>query len=169
MLSGHKIVLRGWRESDVEALLELRNDEALQSQLMTQPRPNSAERVRLWLKEKSDREDTVFFVIASRSDDAVLGYVQAINLNLLHRTGELGICLAPLAQRKGFGRDTLVTLERYLGTTFGLRKLILYVLADNIGAMALYRGCQYVEAGRFSRHFFSGGKYQDVVIMEKLL
>jgi RimJ/RimL family protein N-acetyltransferase len=169
MLIGPKVVLRAWRESDLQSLLELRNNASLQHRLMTQPRPNSLERVKQWLLDKSGREETIFFVIASRADDSVVGYVQLANLKLLHGTGEVGICLAPSAQRKGLGRESFELLETYVRNTFALRKLLLYVFADSDGAIAFYQVCGYSESGRLARHFYSEGEYKDVLIMEKII
>ena len=46
MLQGDTLVLREWREPDLDALAVLRNDIDLQTLLMTQATPNSADRVR---------------------------------------------------------------------------------------------------------------------------
>lgn len=169
MLQGKKLTLRAWRESDIEPLILLRNDVALQAQLMTQPRPNSAETVRKWLLEKSAREDGVFFVVANGSDNNAVGYIQVINFNLLHGVGEFGICLSPTIQRTGYGREAFGLLEAYLRNTFATRKLVAHALAQNVAAIAFHRQCGFSEVGRFTRHFFLNATYNDVVVMEKHL
>jgi diamine N-acetyltransferase len=169
MLHGQNVVLRAWSERDIDALVALRNNIELQLQLMTHPRPNSAERVRKWLAAKSAREDAMFFVIASQSDDSVLGYLQVVNIRPPHGTAEIGICVAPHAQGKGMGNETIRLVEAYLRGTFGLRKIVLYVLADNVRAIAFYDRCAFKSVGRLAQHFRSGIEYHDVVIMEKLL
>lgn len=167
MLKDTHVTLRPWGEADIAALAQLRNDSNLQAQLMTEPRPNSLQRVKEWLSSKSGREDVLFFVIASPSSNEVLGYVQIVNLRPVHGTGELGICLAPSAQRKGCGRETIELLEGYLRGTFGIRKLVLNVLETNTPAVKFYQRCGFVHAGRLTRHFLSGGILRDVLIMEK--
>ena len=169
MLYGRNVVLRAWSEKDIDALLILRNDVELQQQLMTRPRPNSAERVRQWLSAKSASEDVVFFVIASQPDDSALASVQIINLRPLHGTGEVGICIGHAALGRGFGNETFGLLEPYLRNAFGLRKLLLYVLADNVRAIAFYARCGFRNVGWLAQHFHSGAEYRDVVIMEKLI
>ena len=78
MIGDDRIVLRAWVQNDLDALAKLRNDLTLQEMLMSQPRPNSADRVQDWLSEKSGRDDGVFFVIAERDSDRVLGYIGEI-------------------------------------------------------------------------------------------
>jgi len=167
MLNGKNVVLRAWREPDVEALAELRNDRVLQSQLMTQPRPNSLPRVRRWLQDKSEKEDGLFFVIAAARDDAPLGYVQIQNLQQRHGRGELGICLAPRAHGKGVAQEALTLLEAYLVDTFGLRKLTLQVLLENARAIRFYERYGFQRVGVMKEHFILNGDYKDVLVMEK--
>jgi len=169
MLQGDKLVLREWRESDLGALAELRNDIELQALLMTQAKPNSIERVRHWLVDRTSRDDMVFFVAAARSNDAVLGYVQVAGIDRVHGVGELGICLSPSAQGGNLAQEACRLLERYLGQTLFLRKLTLKVLADNARAIAFYLKSGYREVGRLERQFLVDGQHRDVVIMERFL
>lgn len=169
MLNGDKLVLREWRESDLGALAELRNDIELQALLMTQAKPNSIERVRQWLVDRTSRDDMVFFVVTARNDDAVFGYIQATNIDRFHGVGELGICLSPSAQGSSAAQEACLLFDRYLHHTLSLRKLTLRVLAGNMRAIAFYMKTGYREVGRLERHFFIGGQHQDVVIMERFL
>lgn len=169
MLQGNRLILREWRESDLEALTLLRNDIDLQAQLMSQAKPNSVERVRLWLIERSSRDDMVFFIAAAYADDAVLGYLQVANLNSFHGIGELGICFSPAAQGKHLAMEACQLLETYLRRTLGIRKLTLKVLADNTRAVKFYLNAGYREVGSMRQHFRIGEKHQDVLIMERIL
>ncbi len=167
MIGDDRIVLRAWAQDDLDALAKLRNDLTLQEMLMSQPRPNSADRVQDWLTGKSGRDDGVFFVIADRDSDQVLGYVQVVNMNTMHGTGELGICIGPDSQGSGYGSSALELLEDYLKRVFNLRKLLLHVFAENEGAVKFYVKLGFDEVGRMQDHFLNNGEYRDVVIMEK--
>lgn len=169
MIGDKRIELRAWREADIDALGHLRNDLLLQEMLLSRPRPNSAERVREWVTEKSTRDDGVFFVIAARGNDQVLGYVQVVNMDAMNGTGELGICIGPDVQGSGYGGAAMTLLEHYLNRTFGMRKLVLHVSADNERAVGFYTRLGFDEVGRMKQHFLKGGKYRDVLIMEKFL
>tara|TARA_Y100001951_G_scaffold103371_2_gene112070 strand:+ start:33565 stop:34077 length:513 start_codon:yes stop_codon:yes gene_type:complete len=168
MLEGQGIELRAWRESDLNTLCALRNDLALQDLLLTQARPGSLERVRRWLVDKSDQEQVLFFVVGRQGSGQCLGYIQLVNLRVLHGTAELGICLAPEAQGKGVGRAALQLLENYAQQVFALRKIVLQVLAEQ-GAAEFYRRVGYREVGCLQAHAFQNGQYRDVLVMERLL
>ncbi len=169
MLTGETILLREWRESDLAALAALRNDIGLQTLLMSQPKPNSVERVRAWLTGRSGHDDLVFFVIASRADDAALGYVQVTNIDTFHGHGELGICLSPDAHGKDLARDACGMLEAYLVKNLVLRKLTLKVLVDNQRAIGFYRKFGYRDVGALERHHRTAEGYHDVLVMERHL
>ncbi|MDE8342812.1 MAG: GNAT family protein [Acidocella sp.] len=169
MLVGDKIVLRAWSASDLPALQSLRNNLLLQRQLMTQPRGNSLEQVREWLVSRSKNTDGLFFVVASKTSDHAVGYIQIAGLDILNGLGRLGMCVAPESQGMGYGREAITLLEVYLHDVFKLRKLTLEVLADNIAALRLYSKHCFSEVGRLKEHFYLNHKYEDVVIMEKML
>ena len=169
MLQGDKLTLREWRESDLEALAKLRNNVELQSLLMTQAKPNSIERVRRWLVDRSSSDDMVFFVAAACTDDAAFGYVQVAHIDRFHGVGEFGICLSASAQGSKLGLEACQLLDPYLRQALALRKLTLKVLADNTRAIAFYRRYGYREVGRMEAHFRANGQYRDVLIMERFL
>lgn len=168
MLEGPLIELRAWQEEDLPTLHALRNDLELQNLLLTQARPNSMERVRRWLGDRSSQERTLFFVIAQRGSGQCLGYVQLVNMHPLHRTAELGICLSPEARGRGIGREALELLERYARDVFAVRKIVLQVQAEQ-GAAEFYRRQGYRDVGRLVEHVFQNGRYCDVLMMERLL
>lgn len=169
MLVGKNVVLRAWREDDIEVLMRLRNDIALQSQLMALPRPNSRMRVSQWLKDWSERTDAVFFVVAAADDDHVLGYVQLVNMDVIHGRGELGICLDSAVHGRGVADQTMELLQSYVMQVFGLRKILLQVLSKNLRAIAFYEKQGFERVGVLREHAFLQGGLVDVLLMEKFL
>jgi RimJ/RimL family protein N-acetyltransferase len=169
MLQTEKTILRPPTDDDLPRLTDWRNDIALQVSLLAVPRPNSAERVRAWLARRLEDEQAVFFIVADRQTNLAIGFVQAVNLDFVHGRGELGICLCPQAQGKGFAAEALSLLERYLVDRFRLRKLTLFVLANNERAMRFYSRQEFTQSGVLREHFFADGAYHDVLVMEKFL
>lgn len=168
MLQGKHLILREWRESDLDALATLRNDVDLQALLMAQAKPNSTENVRVWLHGRSNRDDVAFFVAAAL-DQSVLGYLQVLNIDRSQGVGDLGICFSPAAQGRGLAREACALLELYLRTTLHLRKLTLKVLTSNLRAIAFYRKEGYREVGILERQFRMHDRFEDVMIMEKFI
>jgi len=60
-------------------------------------------------------------------------------------------------------------LEKYLSDVFRVRKIWLRVDAGNVPAIALYRSAGFRAVGTLSKHHYAGGRYRDVLLMEKLL
>lgn len=169
MIFSDKVVLRAWIASDLPVLHSLRNNLPLQQQLMAHPKGNSPDQVMDWLSARTKSSDTLFFIIACKPSNNVLGYVQTTGIDFLNGVGKLGICIAPDSQRKGYGGETIRLLETYLRDVFQLRKLTLEVLAENNVAISLYINHGYREVGRLYAHFYINNKYSDVVMMEKLI
>ena len=169
MLKGDKVELRAWQEEDVATMKMIRNDVQLQEKLMSEARPNSIERTRKWLSEKTQHPDTLFFVIASTDKNQPIGFVQVTDINRRSGWGYLGICLIPSQQAKGLGSKVLNLLENYLIQVTGLRKLLLYVVGNNVPAIKLYKNYGFKEVGVLKAHYKQSTGYQDVMLMEHLL
>lgn len=169
MLKGTAILLREPLEEDVARLVEWRNDVSLQTQLLAIARPNTPARVREWLSRRLEDPAAAFFIIADRETGTAQGYIQALRLDFTHGTGELGICLQPSAQGKGFAAEAMALFESYLRDRFRLRKLILQVLTDNTRASRFYDKHGYRCVGQLEKNFYADGDWHDVAIMEKFL
>ena len=169
MLNGSLVVLRPPLDGDRRFLHGLRNDFALQSQLMALPRANSLQRIDEWLARMSSDPACVFFLIAAKSDNEPLGYAQVARMDFIHGSGEFGICLAENGRGGGRAAEALKLLEAYVGGVFNLRKLTLQVLVSNQRATRFYVKSGYALVGVLKQHFYHGRAYHDVAIYEKLL
>jgi diamine N-acetyltransferase len=167
MVDGQKIRLRPWEPSDLTFFGTLRNDVDLQLSLMSLPRPNSLRRVQEWLDRKSGAEDGVFFVIATKEDDRAVGFIEIRGMNPIHGWGWLGIGIAQEARGQGYAKEALARVENYVSRVFGLRKIVLEVIARNVSAIHLYKASGYEQVGIHREHFFHDGRYLDVILMEK--
>lgn len=161
--------LRAPEAGDVRFLRALRNDVALQTQLLSLPRPNSDDRVREWIGSLARDEASLFFIIHSVAEAAPVGFIQVREMHLVHRRGVLGICLAEAVRGKGHGSAAIGMVEDYARRVFGLRKLTLQVLASNTGAVRLYEKLGYTTVGVLRGHFMNDGVFHDVTLMEKFL
>jgi RimJ/RimL family protein N-acetyltransferase len=164
-----RISLRAATERDFDVLARLRNDRAIQDSLLAVARPNSPARVRAWLERRAADDAGVFFVIVNAADDLALGFIQASGIDPLNRVAELGICLDVAGRGKGFGREAIGLLEKYLMQVFNVRKIWLRVSSNNTVAIALYHSSGFREAGTLKKHHFANGRFRDVLMMEKFL
>lgn len=170
-LTSGEAEVRPWKESDLVSLQAMRNDFALQHQLMTYARGSTLAQVRDWLIQRSESKDTMLWVVASCKTQAAMGYVQVAAIDATSGFGRLGVCIAPAFQRRGYGRVAIALVEKYVASTLGLRKITLEVIASNKSAISVYESLAYCEVGRLRKHFLhlSGTSWDDVLVMEKFL
>lgn len=169
MLIGTYTILRPWECEDLQLLQQLRNDVILQTQLMAKPKGSSLEQVRSWLSQRSNDPNSILLVIADRETNSAIGYIQIVDMSYVRGFGRLGICLAPIAQGRGFAYEALNLFEHFLITVFKMRKTLLEVLESNNRAIRLYHRCGYREVGKLLQHYPIGDIYENVIVMEKIL
>lgn len=166
MIEGVAIRLRAWQEDDIPLVSALRNDMALQVQLLSRVRGSEAGQIRNWLQDRSGRADCLFFIIADRETNAALGYLQIGSMDLVDQRAELGICLMREAQGRGIGYESIRLAISYLQNTWGLRKLSLKVRDDNVAAIRSYQRVGFVKCGLLREHVFIDGSWHDIVLMD---
>lgn len=169
MLEGASIRLRPWRDDDLPILTALRNDVALQAQLLARARGSRPEQVREWLQAWTEQTDRFLFIIAERQDDQARGFIQVSHLDLLNGLADLGIGLHNQYRGRGLGGQAIALLSGYLRNHWRLRKLSLRVRADNAGALKCYEKAGFRQCGLLRKHVFIEGRWQDVVLMECFL
>jgi RimJ/RimL family protein N-acetyltransferase len=154
---------------DLDLLGRLRNDPRLQATLLALPRGSSRERVREWVQRQASDEASLFYVIASLSADAAIGFIQLVRMDPVHRHAELGVALDEPHRAQGHGTRAIRLLEGHARRVFNLRKVTLRVLANNAAAIRAYERLGYRRVGTFEAHFYHDGHFHDVVAMEALL
>lgn len=169
MIETTQLRLRAWRSDDLPALTRLRNDVALQAQLLARVRGNSSAQVQQWLQDRSTAADSLLWILADRHSDQALGFLQFTGMDCFDRRAELGICLMPEAQGGGRGREALAAALHYLQGSWGLRKVSLKVRHDNTPAIRCYEHLGFERCGLLREDVLLEGRWMDVVLMEKLL
>jgi RimJ/RimL family protein N-acetyltransferase len=166
MIQGTKIRLRHWRSEDLTTLVVLRNDAALQAQVLARARGSSLEQVEEWLVDRNSNELARLFIIATIDRDQAIGYVQFMGIDPIDRCATLGICLARNAHGMGYGTEAIALGLAHLKASEDLRKCILQVRADNEHAIHCYLGLGFERCGMFHKHIYLEEDWRDVVLME---
>lgn len=169
MIEGRAIRLRVWQEDDLPVLTLLRNDVALQAQLLARVRGSRVEQVRNWLQDHSSGSDKLIFIIADRETDATLGFIKITELDLVNRRAELGICLIREAQGRGAGSESVRLICTHLRDMWSLRKISLKVRADNDIAIRCYHRTGFETCGLLRQHIYIDGAWQDIMLMDFFL
>jgi ribosomal-protein-alanine N-acetyltransferase len=165
MIFGERIVLGPILPVDVPTLFQW-SDDPEDARLNEPYRPLNWHRQEMfWLNAEGD-PTRVFFAIRSRGAAEIVGYVQIMQIDPVHRSATLGIRIGARDERgRGKGREALALAVRYCWDHLNLRRLALSVFAGNERAADLYRSLGFREEGRLREARFIDGAWIDVVVM----
>jgi RimJ/RimL family protein N-acetyltransferase len=163
-----EIIIRPYKDHDFETLEKIRNDFELQYLLMANPKPNTKARVLQWIENKTAGENSVFFVISNEHDDSI-GYVQAVEIDLLNRNCYLGIAILEKWRGRRIFNSAIKLIEDYLKNTYNINKVIAEILTSNTNSIESFKKNKYQVVGALKSHFYYKNDFHDVCIYEKLL
>lgn len=150
--------LRPMGASDLENVLEWRNDPSVRRFMFTQKEISFEEHRRWYARVALDSRRTLLIYEES---SVSLGYV---NINRLPSTGaaDWGFYVAPNAP-KGTGRCLGRAAVNYAFSDMGLHKLCGQALAFNHRSIDFHRMLGFKEEGVLRKQFFDGQDYHDVI------
>ena len=166
-MNSEKIKLRSIEDDDLLGLHELLNDKRNQELVGGTLNSMNRREVLDWLNFKRVDEKTFIFSIISEGEFS--GYVLITSVDSLNGHAVFGINLLRSMQGKGIGAIAITLVHKLCKKELSLRKLVLYVRADNHFAISLYVKMGYKAVGSLSNHLTDGDAYVDNNIMEVFL
>jgi RimJ/RimL family protein N-acetyltransferase len=165
MLVGKRVTLRALTEADMPRMTEFKND--VEVELLgggDPPRPRPLEVVQEFFAERAKDKDSQNFAI--EADGLFIGDCGLFNVDQRSGTAEVGIGIGDRDYwGRGYGREALTLLVDYGFRMQNLRKLWLNVHGSNERAIGCYRAVGFVEEGTLREQAWSGGRYEDIVLM----
>jgi RimJ/RimL family protein N-acetyltransferase len=167
MLIGEKVILRSIRIEDREKTFKWRNDLFIKVSTMSHPFPITEELEKKWYEDQLTSKANTFipFTAIIKENNEPIGYFSLNNINYINRNAFFS---AVIGEKnfigKGIGKEALVLLIQYGFNYLNLNKICCYVIADH-PAVKTYKELGGKEEGRLKDHFFSEGKYIDVLIL----
>jgi RimJ/RimL family protein N-acetyltransferase len=111
----------------------------------------------------------ILFAIRKVREPQIIGFTVLRNLQLVHRSAELGIRIGAESERgKGYGGRAVALALGYAWNSLNLHRVSLTVLAHNERAIASYRNAGFATEGILRQAAFIDGKWADVAIMAAL-
>lgn len=110
------------------------------------------------------RSDLVIFVIEEENGKPI-GTCQLVNINLVHRSAELQIQMAPGAQGRGLGTLAITKLCDFGFRDLGLHRISLHVWATNCRAIRAHEKAGFRREGLLREAAFVDGRFGDVIVM----
>lgn len=162
----NSITIRNVEDRDFGALAALRRDAALQDLLMGYPAADvvSDEDVTAWIRRWAECRHGCFFSVVNSADSAI-GFVQLTNIHWKGRHAYFGVAILESARGARCGLAAVEAIVEHARSSFGARKILAEVRADNRSSHRMCREAGFVEAGILRRHYLG----HDVTLYERLL
>jgi len=165
---GERVRLRAVEPEDWRAFQEFDAYSAdMRAADMLHP-PRSEEGYRRWAAEQAvagSVGDVFRLVIAAVEDDAVVGTVNTADSDPRPGRFSYGIAVGRPYQRRGYAREAIVILLRYMFGERRYHKCEVGIYGFNQASVALHRRLGFVEEGRLRDHEYFGGRHHDLVLM----
>jgi RimJ/RimL family protein N-acetyltransferase len=138
MYTTERLLLRGFKDSDLDDLLALRNDARVMRGVTaehTTPRPTNYKEFLKTLAENS----TIWFTIVLKDTGEFMGQCSIRWIEpMKNRDGVLGISMLPRFWGMGYGTEATTFIVNHAISALGLQRVSLDVLGGNGAAIALY-------------------------------
>lgn len=154
--------IRALEEMDLPFIHKLNNDYSIMSYWFEEPYESFTELKRLYDKHiLSDTERR--FVVEDNGE--VVGIVELVEINYIHRQCEIQIIIAPEYGGRGYAKEAFRKGVAYAFETLNLHKVYLFVDRDNEKARYIYEKAGFVTEGILREHFYTKGEYKDAYFM----
>lgn len=162
MLSGKKVSLRPFEETDIENTVKWLNDIEY-SILIDRVLPTTIHERKEWFYNISKDKTAITFAIILPENTIHIGNCGLININCRSRRSQIWIYLDNQYIGKGFGKEAITLLLKYAFHYLNLNRIYLYVVSTNPRAVRFYEKCGFKIEGTFRQHVFLKNKYEDAI------
>ncbi|KOO07429.1 spermidine N1-acetyltransferase [Vibrio hepatarius] len=152
--------IRALERSDLRFIHDLNNNRNIMTYWFEEPYESYDELEELYQKHIHDDAERRFVV--ENENKELIGLVELIEINYIHRSAEFQIIIAPDHQGKGYAKQAVHRALDYSFSILNLHKIYLLVALDNEKAIHLYKKCGFIEEGHLVEEYFMNGRYRDV-------
>jgi RimJ/RimL family protein N-acetyltransferase len=167
-----RLVLRAFRESDLDDVHALQSDPEVVRYLYWEVR--SREESRDWLRVRmaeyrlESEGDAVAYAVERRSDGRVIGSVNAWWRSAEHRQGEIGFAFARDAQGRGYASEATTALLDVVFERLDLHRVYASTDARNDASAALLRRLGLRQEAHLHEHELFKGEWGDLLVFAVL-
>lgn len=168
-LHGSLVDLRRVETSDLDLIADWRNTPAIWQHFFN-PLPIIHSRQKQWLKALRQDDSKLLLMIVHRQDRLPIGTIGLDRIDLRNQSAEIGNLLIGNAKYAGRGlaREASALLMDQAFYKMNLRRIYLYVFADNRRAIRLYHSLGFKEEGTLREAIFAEGQFKDLLLMAVL-
>lgn len=164
-LSGQLVNLRPIKESDLEYLVVLRNDMRTQGWNQRLPPCYTPKKVMERIKKNVGLNKGIWAI--ETKNGKIVGQI-SYDEERVRLSAAIGILTGTEAWGKGYAKEAMELILRFLFEERGLRVAILYTLADRVRMIGLAEKLGFRISVRMRESAIIGGKAYDMLIMDLL-
>ncbi|GAA0078442.1 GNAT family protein [Clostridium sp. CTA-5] len=164
MLKGNKIYLKLIEIKDLRRLYDLCNDKEVRKY---NNQSTNIEKNTDLIKDINDRYFNRKKVLSIINEKNVLvGFLTYSEKIDSKGTYLIGVTIGRKFWNRGYGKDSINTLLKYLFDELKVKRVELKVVSGNLRAISCYKRCGFIEKERKPNKYYIDGKYMDIIIME---
>lgn len=154
--------LRPLEREDLKFVHRLNNDAKIMSYWFEEPYEAFAELQELYDKHIHDQSERRFIL---ELDGQMVGLVELMEIDYIHRRAEFQIIIDPKFQGHGYAVSATKLAMKYAFHVLNLHKLYLVVDKVNEKAIHVYEKVGFIREGELIDEFFVDGTYHDAIRM----
>jgi len=112
--------------------------------------------------------DGVYFALAEKNTDKMIGSVGVSGINRNHGRIELSYDLAPQYWNRGIMTKATLAVVKYVFETMHINRIEAFALPENKASARMLEKCGFEFEGNLRQHRFFNGKYVDIGIYSLL-
>ncbi|EDO1223419.1 spermidine N1-acetyltransferase [Listeria innocua] len=154
--------LRPLEREDLKFVHRLNNDAKIMSYWFEEPYEAFVELQELYDKHIHDQSERRFIL---ELDGQMVGLVELMEIDYIHRRAEFQIIIDPKFQGHGYAISATKLAMKYAFHVLNLHKLYLVVDKVNEKAIHVYEKVGFIREGELIDEFFVDGTYHDAIRM----
>lgn len=128
-------------------------------------RDETAKLITCWFGKTSSPYDHLAWAVTRTTDDTCIGMVSYHHREARHRRVEIGFCIAPNHQQKGYATEAVRAVTGYCQHELGAHRIEAFVHVDNIASKrTLERLGFQCEGGPLRDYWCVGGQFASVMV-----
>lgn len=163
-IQGEKIWLRPFEEEDMKLMAKWHNDQEIMT-LFAITKETSEEYWQKWLERSVASPNVVYFGIAKKGGNELIGYVHLDGIMWNHRLcRDIGILIGEKGEwSKGYGTEAMKLMIYHAFNTLGLHRLELMTFPFNKRGLKVWKKCGFKKEGVMRKARLSEGRWHDII------
>ncbi|EJP86745.1 spermidine N1-acetyltransferase [Bacillus cereus] len=157
-----ELKLRPLEREDLKFVHELNNNARIMSYWFEEPYEAFVELQDLYDKHIHDQSERRFIL---EKDNEMVGLVELVEIDYIHRRTEFQIIIDPNYQGHGYAAEATRLAMDYAFSVLNMHKLYLVVDKENEKAVHVYKKVGFMVEGELLDEFFVDGNYHNAIRM----